>query len=566
MERKPNIMNTDVLVIGGGLAGTVAAIGAAEKGASVVVMDKGKIERSGDIGGGVDHFLAYMETGPEWDTRESFLNYAARSARGAVDLEVVEKIYCEGLQDCIELMARIGNPLTQPDGSYYRMHTGGQPGPWHINFDGTKLKPRLAQEVRRLGCQVLDRVMATDLLVEKNQVVGGAGFNIRTGEFHIVKAKATIICTGNTNRLFESPRINPFDTWRCPFDTGDGQRMAYEAGAALTNMEYDRVSIMPKGFSAAGFNALTGMGGRLMNSLGEYFMEEGHPLGSKAPRYDTIKFIMQELKAGKGPIYIDCRHLDEEVSKQLVLTLGFDKSTFPDYIEQRGENLKLKPIEIMLSEGTQNGPCDVAGGGILVNENCASTLKGLFACGDSSSANSNVHGAVTGGYKAGKSAASFAVNQSDAGNIDENQVNAICNRVFAPLYRTDGMSYTDYEDMIRKINSDGAAVERTQNGLESAFNKIRHARVYYDMVKAQDLHELMRANESYSLLCVSELMITAAIYRKESRFGPYHNRIDYPEQNDQDWCGIVIIEKNGIDPKLTFRPISNEDYLARRGN
>ncbi len=553
---------TDVLVVGGGLAGTVAAIGAAEKGAAVVVMDKGKIERSGDIGGGVDHFLAYLETGAEWDTKEAFLKYAAKTARGAVELEVVEKIYCAELMNSIALMARIGNPLTQPDGSYSRMQSGGQPGPWWINFDGSRLKPRLAKEVRKLGCHVLDRVMATGLLTCNNGVAGAVGFNIRTGEFHIVRAKATIICTGNTNRLFESPRINPFDTWRCPFDTGDGQVMAYEAGAALTNMEYIRVSIMPKGFSAAGFNALTGMGGRLLNSLGEYYMEERHSHGSKAPRYDTIYYTLQELKAGRGPIYIDCRHLDEDVLEQLVITLGYDKNTLPDYIEQRGENLKRKPIEIMFSEGTQNGPCEVAGGGVLVDANCASTVNGLFACGDASSANSNVHGAVTGGYRAGKSAARFA-GRVGMGDIDKDQVHALRENTFAALDRKDGISYTDYEDMIRKINSDGAGMERTGNGLVNALEKLKRVRAYYSLVKARDLHELMRANESYSLLRVSELMVAAAIYRQESRFGPYHYRIDYPEQNDQNWFGQVIIERNGEQAKLSFRPVSYGAFLER---
>jgi len=404
--------------------------------------------------------------------------------------------------------------------------------------------------------------MATGLLTQDGSVVGAVGFNIRTGEFHVVKAKATIICTGNTNRLFESPRINPFDTWRCPFDTGDGQSMAYEAGAALTNMEYVRVSLMPKGFSAAGFHALTGMGGRLLNSLGEYYMEKLHPHGNKAPRYDTIYYTLLELKAGRGPLYIDCRHLEADVLEQLVTTLGYDKNTFPDYIAQRGENLKLKPIEIMLSEGTQNGPNEVAGGGILVDENCASTVSGLFACGDSSSANSNVHGAVTGGYRAGKAAAKVAALGADS-CLNAGQIALLKKKTFAALDRSAGISYTDYENMIRKINSDSAGMERTENGLASALAKLNRAAGYYDSIKVQDLHELMRANESYSLLRVSELMVRAAMYRKESRFAPYHYRIDYPQQNDRDWFGQVIVEKDGDETKLSFRPASGEVISGR---
>ena len=77
-QMKPIVVKTDVLVIGGGLAGSNAAMGAAEAGASVLVTDKGMIERSGDVGGGVDHFMAFLESGPDWDTRDAFLGYVEK--------------------------------------------------------------------------------------------------------------------------------------------------------------------------------------------------------------------------------------------------------------------------------------------------------------------------------------------------------------------------------------------------------------------------------------------------------------------------------------------------------
>ena len=104
----------------------------------------------------------------------------------------------------------------------------------------------------------------------------------------------------------------PFNTWLCPFDTGDGQLMALEAGAALTNMEYMRMTLLPKGFAAPGFNALVGMGGRFMNALGEYYMEKYHPLGNRAPRYEVVFYSLKELREGRGPLFIDCTHLKEE--------------------------------------------------------------------------------------------------------------------------------------------------------------------------------------------------------------------------------------------------------------
>lgn len=95
-DREPIRLKTDVLVVGGGLAGTNAAIGAAEAGASVVVMDKGKIERSGDIGGGVDHFMAYLESGPKWDTRDAFLQYVEKVGRSEVQRRCVSLQHCRG--------------------------------------------------------------------------------------------------------------------------------------------------------------------------------------------------------------------------------------------------------------------------------------------------------------------------------------------------------------------------------------------------------------------------------------------------------------------------------------
>ena len=145
-------LSTDVLIVGGGPAGTNAAMAAAEKGASVIVADKGHIDRSGDIGGGVDHFMAFLNENPEWDTQAAFLEYVNRIGRGTAHLDIIESVFCAELPAAIERMARIGNPLTQADGTFYRTQSMGQPGPYFINFNGKRLKPRLGRAVRKLGC------------------------------------------------------------------------------------------------------------------------------------------------------------------------------------------------------------------------------------------------------------------------------------------------------------------------------------------------------------------------------------------------------------------------------
>ena len=180
IEQLGEVLTTDVLIVGGGLAGNNAAIGAAEKGASVLIADKSSIERCGAIAGGVDHFMAYLGTG-EWDTREAYLEWAGRIARGAVNISVQNAVFCRELDAAIERMDRIGCTLKQADGQYFRTSSFGLPGPYMINFNGKHLKPLLAKEARRLGCKVIEKCSICGLLTNDGQVIGAVGFNIRNG-------------------------------------------------------------------------------------------------------------------------------------------------------------------------------------------------------------------------------------------------------------------------------------------------------------------------------------------------------------------------------------------------
>ncbi len=545
-------LSTDVLVIGGGLAGANTAMAAAEKGARVVVADKGNIDRSGDIGGGVDHFMAFLNQGQEWDTQDAFLSYVENVGRGTGHLSIIESVYCAELTDAIDRMARIGNPLTQADGSFYRTKSMGQPGPYWINFNGKRLKPRLGKAVRKLGCTVLDKVMMVDLLTHQGAVVGGLGFHVRTGNFYVIQAKATVIATGNTNRLYENPRINPFNTWLCPFDTGDGQIMALKAGAALTNMEYMRMTLLPKGFAAPGFNALVGMGGRFLNGLGEYYMEKHHTMGNRAPRYEVVYYTLEEIRKGHGPIYIDCRHLSQKDLDHLRASLGYDKDTLPDYFDQRGEDLGSKPVEITVSEGMQAGPTEVTGSGVKIDKNSASTAPGLFACGDASDHNRCVHGAVAGGYKAGKSAASYALGLKLGDSHPKSLTREKIDRFVAPLYRSSGYPYRQIEDPIRKIMAEHVGPMRSAHSLRVGLKKLGDIERYLEEMKANDLHELMRTNETCSILSVGKIMATTAFFRTESRNKPYHHRLDFPETDNTNWCGLVVVQREGNDLSCSF--------------
>ena len=536
-------IRTDVVIMGGGLAGLNAAIAAAERGAHVVVMDKGKIERSGNIAGGVDHFLAYLETGEPWDSREAYLGFVQEEAYGIVNLEIHNRVFCDELKSAISRLERIGSPLSDPKtGRYYRTASMGAPGPYWINFNGKNLKPNLAREVRRLGCTVLDRVMVTRLFVSGGKLSGLLGLHTRTGEIYFIECKAMVASTGNTNRLYETPTRMPFNTWLCPYDTGEAQRLAFEAGATLANMEFLRMTIVPKGFSAPGLNAFTGMGSHFVNGLGERYMSGYHEKAEKAPRNWLVWGTLSEIKAGRGPVFVDSRHLPPEKLKHLKKTLGLDKETLNDFLKFKKIDIEKEPLEIMVSEAMQTGPIEVVGSGIHIDMNCMSTVEGLFAAGDCADQMKVVHMAVAGGYAAGKCAADYSARNTWAGTASH-LVREEEARTLAPLKRNEGLSYQEVGDVLRRIMIENVGPSRTRTSLETAQGKIRALAPFVDEIKPKGPHELMRTIETVSLLKVGEIMTHASLFRKESRFIPYYYREDFPETDNVNWCGQVLVKQ-----------------------
>jgi adenylylsulfate reductase, subunit A len=550
-------IETDVLIIGGGVSGLNAALTAAQSGCSVVVMDKAVIERSGHISGGVDHFAAYLETGPDWDTRKAYLDFTARSARGATDISVVEKVYCEELATALRRFDEIGCTLKRPDGSLFRTQSYGQPGPWWINFNGKRLKPLLAQAVRQAGCRVLDRVVVGDLLVSNGAVCGAVGFHIRTGAFYVVHAHAVLLATGGTNRLFQNPTGLSFNCWMCPADTGDGEAMAFRAGAGLANVEYLRMTLIPRGFSAAGLNAMVGMGGKLVNGSGEDFMWRYDPLGIKGPRYKLVQGVLGELKAHRGPVYLDCRHLDPEARRHLVTTLAYDKDTLPEYFQQKQIDLSQSLMEIFASEGMQGGPNEVCGSGIKIDTHCASSLPGLYAAGNSADQCRSLHMAFTSGIRAGRSAAARAAEkQGKKEPLPEHLIREIRERLFAPLAESRSVSWKEFEEVLQRTLTEGMGPVRSEWGMQKAWRNLDLLEEWKDRVKAETFHDLCRVQEVYNMLTVARCMISAAQFRKESRFGQCHFRLDFPEPDDLRFLGQVVVHK-GADTEIqtAFLPL-----------
>ncbi|MBX3665979.1 MAG: FAD-binding protein, partial [Burkholderiales bacterium] len=177
-------IETDVLIVGGGVAGSMAAIPALEAGLKVVICEKGKVlDHCGSIGCGVDHYLTVMDTGPEWDTPEFLLKHVPELTDGIVDMAVAGRVIHE-MPRIFRKIESLGVDFRdRQTGDYYRLRSFGLPGTYHINFDGTDFKKHLGERVRKGKATVLMRTMVVQLLVRDNRAYGAVAFNFRSGEW-----------------------------------------------------------------------------------------------------------------------------------------------------------------------------------------------------------------------------------------------------------------------------------------------------------------------------------------------------------------------------------------------
>jgi adenylylsulfate reductase subunit A len=301
-----------------------------------------------------------------------------------------------------------------------------------------------------------------------------------------------------------------------------------------------------------------GLGAKLVNSHGEAFMERYHELGDKAPRNVLVYGCLTEIREGRGPIYLDCRGIPKERLDHLIKTLGLDKDTLPDYFHQKDLDLSKELLEISVSEGMLTGPSEVIGSGIKIDEHCMSSIPGIFAAGDCSDQMKCVHMAVAGGYAAGKNAYEYARQVRLNGEISERELEEEMERFIEPLYREEGISYMEFEDVLRKIMSEHVGAFRTEKGLKAGIVKLKRLKKDAEHLKAENRHELLRVMESKNLLTIGEIMAHAALFRRESRFIPYHYRLDYPETDNDGWCGQVVVYRENGEIRCEFERISYE--------
>ena len=563
-------LDTDVLVVGGGVAGSMAAIPALEAGLKVVICEKGKVlDHCGSIGCGVDHYLTIMDSGPEWDTPEFLLKHVPELTDGIVDMAVAGRVIRE-MPRIFRKIESLGVDFRdRQTGDYYRLRSFGLPGTYHINFDGTDFKKHLGERVRKGKATVLMRTMVVQLLVKDNRAYGAIAFNFRTGEWTVIRAKAVVLAAGDVNRISKNASGLAFDSWHIPYNTGDAQAMGYHAGAQLANMESVEATLTPKGFSCQGLNALVSLGAYFVNKAGERFMFKYDKKGENARRAVIADGVINEYLLGNGPIYLDCRHLPQDMLDRMEHTLQVDRYTLPAYYQQKGVNFREELVEVSVSElSIRRSGVYFRGSGLAVDTNGETAVEALFAAGDCATVSGGISGAAVLGHIAGEGVVQrIRATPGALPEVDRKTLDEVRARSVAHLQQQDGLPWKEFEDTTRQTVSDYVGVRRNDRGLKLALDTLHALAKREPTLKADDLHGLMRVHEAINIRMSAEMMATASLARQETRTGSSHHRMDFPQTDDVNWRKFVIVER-GSDGPVT-RTLSTDQPLSAafsRGN
>lgn len=530
-------IETDVLILGTGASGIGAALRATELDADALMIGQGRLESSGCLGGGNDHFMAALGTDEPNDSREAFVGFYLKSAFGYREAQLNQ--WFDAIKPCVQVLAEVGTNFLIKDGKRYRSVGFGQPGAWWLHItNGTSIKRHLAKRVRKSKINVLDDIHITRLFTRDGHITGCMGFNVLTREIIAIQCKTAINSLGwHPQRLSNNSSGNPYNCWHLPYNTGSYFTLAFQAGAKLVNIDIGgRATLIPKGWGAPGMNGINNMGGKEINALGERFMFRYDPMGENGKRRNQVMGTCQEQVEGNGPpFFMDMTHFSVEDAHHLQhVLMPADKETYPDYCAARNIDFKAHPLEVEVSELAVSGM-------LLADDRMETTVKGLFAGSNFTS----FSGAMCCGYVAAGHAVHDAL-ETEIGVIAEEEILAERDRILAPWEREGSnlLIYSDFEDPIRQVMDYYGKYRRSMAGMRLALEKLTLIESYKTRVVARTEHDLMRLHEGFDLLELCRMHLEACLQRKESGRGMYQLS-DFPDKDPALDKGLVMSRKQG---------------------
>ncbi|MHB1132967.1 MAG: adenylyl-sulfate reductase subunit alpha [Chloroflexota bacterium] len=616
MEPAVEVVKSDVLVVGGGMAGCGAAYEAKYWGGDklkVVLVEKAATERSGAVAQGLSAINTYL--GQRWGekTPEDFVRYVRNDLMGIVREDLVYDVG-RHVDSSVHLFEEWGLPIWKtPEGKYVRE------GPWQIMINGESYKPIVAEAAKTaVGPENLyERVVVTHLLndpLDPGRISGAVGFSVRENKFYIFQSKTVIVTCGGATLLFRPRSVGEGlgRTWYAIFDTGSTFAMMAQAGAEMTQMENRFIpSRFKDGYGPVGAWFLL-LKSRATNAFGENYMqtraselEKYEPYGSAKPTPTPLRnhLMLTDILDGKGPIYM-------RTEEALANLSGGDKKKLRELEGEAWEDFldmtisqalvwasqdiapEEKPSEITLAEpyimGSHSGcagmwvsgPEDLAPPEYFWGYNRMTTVRGLFTAGDGVGAAPHKFssGSFTEGRLAAKAAVQYCADNPGDVAVDQAKVNALQAEIFKPFanFEQNQNASTAPEvnpkyllpkaglTRLQKIMDDYAAGSSTwyrTNGpmLTRGLELLGTLKEDLDSsMGARNLHELLRCWELVHRTWTAEAHVRHMMARQETRWPGYYYRTDFPNVDDANWRKFV---NSKFDPATGAWEMGTKPYL-----
>ncbi|GLH95978.1 fumarate reductase/succinate dehydrogenase flavoprotein subunit [Phytohabitans aurantiacus] len=544
-------LDCDVLVVGGGTAGTMAAISAAENGARVLVLEKAHVRHSGALAMGMDGVNNAVIPGKA--TPEAYVAEITRANDGVVNQRTIHQTATRGY-DMVRRLERYGVKFEKDEHGEYAVRRVHRNGSYVLPMpEGRDIKKVLYRVLRerkmRERVRIENRVMPVRVLTRDGRAVGVAGLHTRTGEFVTVSAGAVILATGACGRLGLPASGYLYGTYENPTNAGDGYAMAYHAGAELSGIECFQINPLIKDYNGPACAYVANpFGGYQVNNRGERFVDCDYWSGQ------MMAEVAREISSARGPIYLKLTHLPGETISALENILhSTERPTRGTFHAGRGHDYRTHDVEMHISEiGLCGGH---SASGVWVDEHGATTVPGLYAAGDLACVPHNyMIGAFVFGELAGAHAAGLAPVE---GPLPEDQLAEAHALIYRPLSNPDGPPQTQVEYKLRRFVNDYLTPPKTAAKMDIAVEAFERMRDEIDAMGGRTPHELMRCAEVTFIRDCAEMAARASLVRTESRWGLYHDRADTPERDDEDWfCHLNL--RRSPDGEMTFvkRPVA----------
>lgn len=536
MKKNDIVYSTDVLVVGGGMAGCMAAITAQTEGASTILVDKGYVSSSGQTPYADSFCIFDADLG---DNMEDWLQVIAKGG-DYVNKPDWTRTVLEGTKELYETLCSYDIPFAkEEDGSLKRLDIGTKPLVSAFLSDKRLSCTTLRKQVLKAGAKILDRVIITDLISVNGKVCGAVGMSVSEGDFYIIHAKAVILTTGASSLKCTG--------WPNSELTSDGDMMAYRLGAAITGKEYNDVhtsSVATPIYVGPHFlnKSISGPPpAKYKNALGERFSAV------------TLFHLAPEFEAHKGTAPIEWTPFEPDIPPQ-------NDKEMSDVQDDRPPNIVITGATAGMSTHKSEGiwPVGLEGATEIPGLYAAGDALGVMLCGAAYSAagialsGSGVMGTIT-----GRAVAAYVKDMALV-TADESVIQPFRTRLYAPLERQGGFSPDWVLQLLKNLMVPYFMLYvKKADRMEAALTMLTFYREHLiPKLNAVDPHDLRLALECENIAMNCEMKLRASLMRQESR--GTHYREDFPQRNDADGLNWILIRNKDGKMELTKEEVPEE--------